>query len=255
VGPWGVPGGVRRPLPGGGPGPPGQRGRVLDRPPPVTNAAFARFVHNTGYVTVAEQAPDPADSPGARPELLVPASMVFRTRGRPVDLGGPTRGGPMCRGPTGATSGASQLDQQAARPSGGPGRRGRRGRRGRLGGQAAAQRGPVGAGGPGWAGGGHLRLGEGGPLPGGGGWPPPGRGSSRSRTWSWTAMGDGAGGSVPGQRLRPARHDRQRGGVDRRLVPGPRRAGPRLLHGRQPPRGGERERSRDPRDRAAIPGG
>ena len=43
---------------------------------PVTNAAFARFVHNTGHMTVAEQAPDPADYPGARPEPLVPASAV-----------------------------------------------------------------------------------------------------------------------------------------------------------------------------------
>src|SRR5213078_2501224 len=44
----------------------------------VTNAEFARFVRKTGHVTVAERAPDPADYPGARPESLVPASMVFR---------------------------------------------------------------------------------------------------------------------------------------------------------------------------------
>jgi formylglycine-generating enzyme len=54
---------------------------------PVTNAEFARFVRKTGHVTVAERAPDPADYPGARPELLVPASTVFRNPGRPVDLG------------------------------------------------------------------------------------------------------------------------------------------------------------------------
>jgi formylglycine-generating enzyme len=53
----------------------------------VTNAEFARFVRATGHVTVAERAPDPADYPGARPELLVPASTVFRNPGRPVDLG------------------------------------------------------------------------------------------------------------------------------------------------------------------------
>ena len=53
----------------------------------VTNASFARFVRATGHVTVAERAPDPADYPGARPELLVPASTVFRNPGRPVDLG------------------------------------------------------------------------------------------------------------------------------------------------------------------------
>jgi formylglycine-generating enzyme len=53
----------------------------------VTNAEFARFVRATGHVTVAERAPDPADYPGARPELLVPASTVFRNPGHPVDLG------------------------------------------------------------------------------------------------------------------------------------------------------------------------
>jgi sulfatase modifying factor 1 len=32
----------------------------------VTNRDFARFVAETGHMTVAEQAPDPADYPGAR---------------------------------------------------------------------------------------------------------------------------------------------------------------------------------------------
>ena len=53
----------------------------------VTNAEFARFVRRTGHLTVAERPADPADYPGARPELLVPASTVFRNPGRPVDLG------------------------------------------------------------------------------------------------------------------------------------------------------------------------
>jgi sulfatase modifying factor 1 len=53
----------------------------------VTNAEFARFIHKTGYVTVAEQAPDPADYPGARPDMLVPASTVFRQPPHRVDLG------------------------------------------------------------------------------------------------------------------------------------------------------------------------
>ena len=43
----------------------------------VTNRDFARFVRRTGYRTLAERAPDPAGYPGARPELLVPASTVF----------------------------------------------------------------------------------------------------------------------------------------------------------------------------------
>jgi sulfatase modifying factor 1 len=53
----------------------------------VTNAEFARFVRKTGHRTVAERAADPADYPGARPELLVPASTVFRAPTHRVDLG------------------------------------------------------------------------------------------------------------------------------------------------------------------------
>src|SRR5258708_40216070 len=52
----------------------------------VTNADFARFVDATGHVTVAERQADPADYPGAHPELLVPASVVFKKAKRPVDL-------------------------------------------------------------------------------------------------------------------------------------------------------------------------
>src|SRR6185369_16925718 len=43
----------------------------------VTNAEFARFVAATHYVTVAERVPKAADYPGAKPELLVPGSVVF----------------------------------------------------------------------------------------------------------------------------------------------------------------------------------
>src|SRR5690242_21544801 len=43
----------------------------------VTNAEFSRFVEATGYVTLAERAPNAEDYPGAKPELLVPASVVF----------------------------------------------------------------------------------------------------------------------------------------------------------------------------------
>lgn len=53
---------------------------------PVTNRAFQVFVKETGYVTVAEIAPDPNDYPGMNPELAQPGSLVFtRTQG-PVDL-------------------------------------------------------------------------------------------------------------------------------------------------------------------------
>jgi sulfatase modifying factor 1 len=53
----------------------------------VTNRRFAAFARETGYVTLAERPPDPADFPGAPPENLRAGSLVFaRTRG-PVDLG------------------------------------------------------------------------------------------------------------------------------------------------------------------------
>ena len=57
----------------------------MDRTP-VTNAEFARFVAETGHFTLAETPPNPADYPGAKPELLVPASAVFRRPGRRVNL-------------------------------------------------------------------------------------------------------------------------------------------------------------------------
>jgi len=43
----------------------------------VTNAQFERFVKSTGYITVAERKPAPADFPNAPPEKLVPGSVVF----------------------------------------------------------------------------------------------------------------------------------------------------------------------------------
>ncbi len=52
----------------------------------VTNRDFQRFVRATGHVTVAEREPDPAVYPGAKPELLVPASAVFRQPPHRVDL-------------------------------------------------------------------------------------------------------------------------------------------------------------------------
>jgi len=57
----------------------------LDRGP-VTNRQFAAFVAATGYVTVAERAPDPADYPGANPTDLVPGALVFTGTRGPVDL-------------------------------------------------------------------------------------------------------------------------------------------------------------------------
>ena len=51
-----------------------------------TNEQFARFVEATGYKTLAERPPNPADFPGAPPENLVPGSMLFQKSAGPVDL-------------------------------------------------------------------------------------------------------------------------------------------------------------------------
>jgi formylglycine-generating enzyme len=53
---------------------------------PVTNAQFAEFVEETGYVTVAQQELDPALYPGADLADLVPGALVFRPTPGPVDL-------------------------------------------------------------------------------------------------------------------------------------------------------------------------
>jgi formylglycine-generating enzyme len=53
---------------------------------PVTVAEYRRFIDDTGYVTVAERRPNPADYPDALPHLLVPGSAVFRPPPGPVDL-------------------------------------------------------------------------------------------------------------------------------------------------------------------------
>ena len=55
----------------------------------VTNRTFARFVAETGHVTVAERPADPAQYPGAQPGMLAPSSVVFRKAAGPVDLRNP----------------------------------------------------------------------------------------------------------------------------------------------------------------------
>ena len=53
---------------------------------PVTNAQFAEFVADTGYLTVAEQPLDPVLYPGVAQQDLLPGALVFRPTSGPVDL-------------------------------------------------------------------------------------------------------------------------------------------------------------------------
>jgi formylglycine-generating enzyme len=53
---------------------------------PVTIADFRQFVADTGHVSLAERAPDPADYPGADPAGVVPGSLVFQGTRGPVDM-------------------------------------------------------------------------------------------------------------------------------------------------------------------------
>ena len=53
---------------------------------PVTNAQFAEFVADTGYLTVAEQPLDPVLYPGVAQQDLLPGALVFRPTSAPVDL-------------------------------------------------------------------------------------------------------------------------------------------------------------------------
>lgn len=55
-------------------------------PTPVTNRDFARFVRETGRLTTAERAPDPALYPGADLSMLQPGSLVFRAPRRREDM-------------------------------------------------------------------------------------------------------------------------------------------------------------------------
>jgi formylglycine-generating enzyme len=52
----------------------------------VTNERFGRFVDATGYVTTAERPPRAEDYPGALPEMLKAASVVFQKPQQRVDL-------------------------------------------------------------------------------------------------------------------------------------------------------------------------
>ena len=54
---------------------------------PVTNAQFAAFVEDTGYITLAETVPNPADYPGILPEMIVAGSIVFSSPAKVQTVG------------------------------------------------------------------------------------------------------------------------------------------------------------------------
>jgi formylglycine-generating enzyme required for sulfatase activity len=56
---------------------------------PVTNLEFTRFVKATGHVTFAEIAPKAEDYLGAKPDMLVAGSVIFKKSAMPVDLRNP----------------------------------------------------------------------------------------------------------------------------------------------------------------------
>lgn len=55
----------------------------------VTNREFRRFVDETDYVTLAEKPANAADYVDAKPELLLPSSVMFKKASGPVDLHDP----------------------------------------------------------------------------------------------------------------------------------------------------------------------
>ena len=210
-------------------------------------AQFREFVEATGYVTFAEIAPDPKDYPGALPHMLKAGSLVFTP---PEAAGRPARLEPVVdvqvRRQLAPALRPGQLDQRARRSSGRARRLSRRRGLRQVGRQGAADRGRVGVRRARRARRRRVRLGRrvhaGRPAHG---QHLAGR-VSRTRTCEPTATSAPRRSTrVPAERLRPPRHDRQRLGVDDRLVfdqaRGRRAEG--LLHPGEPARRAARTRA------------
>jgi formylglycine-generating enzyme required for sulfatase activity len=189
----------------------------IDRTP-VTNRQFRKFVNETGHVTFAEIPPDPKHYPGALPHMLKAGSLVFTPPNIRVDLQDWSQWwkfkfGANWRRPYGPRSSISSLDDHPAvhvayrdaeayarwvgkeLPTEAEWECGaRRTRRSgiRVGRGIHAQRKAIGQ---------HLA----------------GRLSAR-KSCDRRIRANIAGHRLPAERLRRPRHDRQRLGVDRRLV-------------------------------------
>ena len=201
---------------------------------PVTVGQFRRFVKDTGYVTLAERPLDPALYPGADPELLVPGRAGVPAHAR---TGRPVRRPQLVVLHAGrllvAPRGPRERHLHARAPPGHAGRlRGRRGLRG-VGGQGAPDRGGVGVRGARRPRGQGVRVGRRARA---------GRGDAGELLAGRVPVAEPAarrlrrhlaGRRLPGQRLRPLRHDRQRVGVDGRPLHRDPRARSRRAAGRR----------------------
>ena len=65
--------------------------RILDTAARLTNAQFTQFVDETGYLTLAEQAPDPRNYPDLTEAFAIPGSLVFHKTDRPVSTDDPSQ--------------------------------------------------------------------------------------------------------------------------------------------------------------------
>ncbi|MGE2732654.1 formylglycine-generating enzyme family protein [Mycolicibacterium vaccae] len=88
---------------------------------PVTNAQYAKFVADTGYVTVAERALDPKNFPGVPTAELLAGALVFRPTDGPVNLRDWRQWwtwmpGACWRHPQGPDAGVSALDDRPDHP-------------------------------------------------------------------------------------------------------------------------------------------
>ena len=186
--PWrDLPDGLGPPLPGGGTGPPGHRRRVLDRP-------AHRHQRRVRPLRPQDRACDRGRA-GGRPGRLprrqagaagpgvhgVPQPGPAGRPGQPLQLVD------LCaRGRLAPPPGTSQLDQEQARPPGGPGRLGRRRRPMPPGPARSCPPRPNGSWPPAAAWTAPPTPGARSSTRGAAGWPTPGRASSPTRTWPWT---------------------------------------------------------------------